>query len=105
MARGQAWLSVGGDRGFVAGQETVAAKYQLLFRVPHYELIIGVLTGVELVPIKLLPRSTASSTKGYLAQAAYFAHDIGGLLIGDDVYFITRLVSSAQATLGRQFLF
>ena len=45
--------------------------------VPHDELLVGDLHGVELIDIDAHARATASGAKGFLAQAPYLLHHIG----------------------------
>ena len=97
----------GGEDGLTLGIEpyigtvdvAVAADNLLGIGVPHDELLVGALHGVELVDIGTKACAATSGTEGYLAQATYLEHHVGGVVGIDDVEVVATTVSMAQAAL------
>ena len=103
VSRGQSRLSVVVELYFIARQKAVSAQNLFIVRAPHDELIIGVLTRVELVEVECQTGASASGSEGNLPEAAYLTHHIRRLLIGHDVNLVVALVGRAQTALGSQF--
>ena len=103
MARGEHWLPVGVDVGVGAEYVAVAAYYFLLLGVPHYELLVAVVAGVELVEVYRLARASAGLAEHYFAQAANLPDDVWRIVYVNDVYLVVALVCHAELPLGRQF--
>ncbi len=102
MRCGEPWLPVVIKRDLVAGQVAVSAYDLLLLRIPHYELLVGIPAGVKLVKVKALARSAAGLPESYLAQTAYLAHHVGGVLPCHYVDVVVALVGVAQLAFGGQ---
>ena len=100
MPRCKLGLPFGVEFNLAAGQKAITAQDFLTFGVPHDELIIRVLARVKLIQVNGLACATSGCAESNFAQAANFAHHVGGLLVSEDVNFVVALVGGAQATFG-----
>ena len=72
--------------------------------IPHDELLVAVLAGVELVDVHRLACAASSLAEGNLAQSTYLLHHVGCVVGRDDVYLVVTLVGHAELTLGSKLL-
>ena len=77
----------------------VATDNLLGIGVPHDELLVGALHGIKLVDIGTKACAATSGTEGYLAQAPYLEHYVGGVVGIDDVEVVATTVGVAKAAL------
>ena len=82
---------------------SISSYYLACLRIPHYQLLVAVLAGVELVDVSLLTCTTTCCAKGNLAQSANLAHDIRSIVCRYDVYLVMALISHAELLIVCQF--
>ena len=104
VSGGQIRLSVGAEGDVGGRQEAVAAQDFAGIGVPHHELVVRFLAGVEFVEIYSFSGSPAGCTKGDFAQTSDFAHHVRCVVVGDDIDLVAGLVGLAEFALGRQLL-
>ena len=103
VARGQMWLPrLRVQLPLCALQVAVAADDFFVVGVPHDELLVAVLAGVEFVEVAVLARSATGLAEGLLTQTANLAHHVGGIMSRYDEYLVVALIRHAQLTVGRQ---
>ena len=105
VARSQDGLAVGIEFPIGTEDVAIAADDFLSLGIPDDELLIAVLTGVELVDVDLHARTSASLSEGDFAQTTNFAHHVGCLVGCDDIDFVVALVGHAELSLACEFSF
>ena len=81
-------------------QIAVATDNLLGIGIPHYELLVGYLHGVEFVDVGTQTRSAATGTESYLAQATYLLHHVRCVVGIDDVKLVATTVGMAKQLVG-----
>ena len=79
---------------------SVASEYKLALRIPHYQL-----TARLAVDIAFESRAATGRTECNLAQTADFAHGVGRIMGGHDIYLITTLIGRAEEFIASEFGF
>ena len=100
VAGGQSGLSVLVHLPEVALEIAVAADDFFLFRIPHDELLVAVVTNVEFIDVELLARTTARLAESNLAQSTYLTQHVGSIVGRDNINLVVALVCHAQLQFG-----
>ena len=84
-------------------QVAVAANDFLFLRVPHDELLVAIVAGVELVEVERLACASTRLAEGDLTQTTNLLQHVGCIVSRDDIYLVVALVGHAELFVGRQF--
>ena len=104
MAGGQFRLSMFIELPVATIQIAITAYDLLVFRIPHDELFVAVLTGIELIKVEFLTRTSASLTEGNLSQTTNLSHGIWCLLSCYYIYLVMTFVGQSEMSFRCQFL-
>ncbi len=100
---GEYGLALGVELRLGAEEVAIASEDGFGIGVPYDELLVRNGHSVELVEVEFLAGATASGAEGYLTQASYLTAYVGGILPGDDVDFVARLIGEAEAAFFCEF--
>ena len=90
---------------FITQEITIATQDFFGFRIPHYELLVGIGHYVVFVDVRRLARTSSACTEGNLTQASDFLHHIRRIMSRHDVDFIVTLVRKTQTSVRCQLGF